>query len=369
MTGVIKKRTILFYEGDTIKKYIYEQKFSNSPNANYEESDLDAKTDSRQLLLPKTSRGRAKPINPSLLQTPTYKLAHLMVSLRDDGKGSVISFNSSNDQLLPLPPSEISSKADFAEYTEKYIASCPEGYEKTLEAFRTKKRNTVKFSAGDIFRVQITPTLYTYALILGKVRDILKWEEMPKEHPLQKIMCQPIAYRQYAVLTERANMTADELVQYPLLPTKYGQDNEILWETFPIVCHKELEKSDIDFSFFIDPVDKKIAWGLAVHDIEEGNLSVIDRFQQWRAETDSPAAVYPYGCGVSLHIVYDELKAGEIPLDEYQKLDEPKQMITELYGLDKESPDDDFACKFGGITAEQYLEKVKNNHLYNLRIP
>ena len=120
VTGTIKKRTVLYFEGNKLKKYIYEEKYSNRSQAYYEESDLDAETDNRQLLLPKTSRGRAKPLNPSLLRTPTYMLGHLMVVINEDQTFNICSFNSSNDYVLPLPPCKGFTKNDFNTYTESY---------------------------------------------------------------------------------------------------------------------------------------------------------------------------------------------------------------------------------------------------------
>ncbi|MBQ5513857.1 MAG: hypothetical protein IIT83_09245, partial [Bacteroidales bacterium] len=76
-------------------------------------------------------------------------------------------------------------------------------------------------------------------------RDILKWKEVPDNHPLQRIMCRPIAFRQYALITEHSDLTADDLKKYPLMQTDYAQDNEILWETYPIVCHKKLERVEV----------------------------------------------------------------------------------------------------------------------------
>ena len=62
-------------------------------------------------------------------------------------------------------------------------------------------------------------------------------------------MTQPIIFRQYAIVTENGNMTADELENIPLMEMRIAQDNEILWETYPIVCSKKLAENDIDLGF------------------------------------------------------------------------------------------------------------------------
>ena len=358
VTHDMQKRTELYYDGDTLKKYIHEEKYTKSASVLYEESDLDAQTESRQMLLPKTSRGRAKPVNPSLLRTPTYMLGHLYVWLGKDGNGTVTSFNSSNDQSLPLPPGKILSYArDFVDYTEKYIASCPDNYESILDNFRTKKRVTVKFTAGDIFRVHITPTLYTYCLIICKVRQLLKWQEVPEEHPLQDIMCQPIAFRQYAIITDNPNMTTEQLSNIPLLNTDFAQDNEILWETYPIVAHKQLTESDIDFGVMA-PNDKNyIMWDFAFYHLSDSDSTLKKAIEEWRT-IPKPDGIHAarYSCSLGINIWMPNAEKGVIPTDTYfQYYDKLKQIIIDYLGLDESAPSDDFAKRFGGITHSDFI--------------
>lgn len=375
------RRTELYYEGDTLKKYIYEEKCrikegkskddasGSSSQAEgfasetlfYEESDLDAPTDSRQLLLPKTGKGRAKPINPSLLRTPTYMLGHLAISLSEKD-GWITSFNSSNDQLLPLPPVDtLSSADDFTSYTEKYIAACPDDYESILDNFRNKERVTVKFSAGDIFRVQLTPTLYTYCLILCKVRQLLEWQEVPKEHPLQKIMCQPIAFRQYGIITDDPNMTAEQLREIPLLYTDYAQDNEILWETYPIVDHKQLTESDLDFGVMISEKDDYIVWDFALYPLSARDRKLKKALKKWQS-LPRPEGVYPlnYSCSIGIDVWMPKAEKGMIRAEDYfQYHDKLKHIIIDHLKLDKSAPADDFAKRFGGITRSDFIRLAK----------
>ena len=124
-----RKRTELFFEGDDIKKLIYEEKQGVDGERHYTESDMNAKTNQRRTVLPKTARGREQPLTASMLRTSTYILALLQVILKGAYAGAY-AFNSSNDQLLSLPPCPLKTSADFIEYSERYIASCPKDYSK-----------------------------------------------------------------------------------------------------------------------------------------------------------------------------------------------------------------------------------------------
>ncbi|MBR4223318.1 MAG: immunity 26/phosphotriesterase HocA family protein [Oscillospiraceae bacterium] len=376
VTHNIIKRTEIFFEGDVIKKFIYEELIPDR-HKYYLECDTDAPTKGRELLLPKTDRGRPKNITPSLLQTPTYMKAHIMVkiSLSDSDGGGVWSYNSSNDQQLPLPYGHIRSKEDYAEYTEGYIASLPSGYDEQIRMFIHKERRTVKFTAGDIFRIQTDVDRYTYCLILGKVRQLLKWEEVPKGHPLQNVMAQPILYRQYAIITKDPHMTAEELEKIPLLPMQIAQDNEVLWETYPIVCSKKLVKDDIDLGFMTDPRTRTVIWGLTVHTFDDETNDTI-----FGNEEDMPSALkgydaasgrsfFTYGVGLSIRYESSADGNGIIPAEQTRcapfmtiKGDTVQQRMIAILGLDPDAPQDDFAERYGGITREKYIELAEKRY-------
>lgn len=359
VTHALRKRTEIFFEGDIVKKVIFEELAGDNGYRLYHEADMDVPTVGRQLILPKTARGREQKLTPSLLLTPSYMQGQLYVVINSE-KGRVSSFNSSNDQSLPLPPWErLFSAEDFYSYTEKYIASCPEEYEKTLENFRNKKRVTVKFTAGDIFRQQISPTLYTYALILCKVRQLEKWDELPHDHPLRHLMTQPIIYRQYAIVTDDPNMTAEQLRNIPLLDAKIAQDNDILWQTYPIVCSKKLEESDIDLGFGINEKLRTIAWGLAMHTFreDEWHFSCNGRKGQnhlsFNALNHTVSMAYGVALGISLE--NNGGMAGEIPRRGSNN-DIIKKLLCEYFGFSPETACDEFAEKFGGLTRKQFIE-------------
>ena len=381
----LNKKMTIFFEGDVIKKFILEEITirENEENTSrfYQECDLDAPTKGRKLLLPKTSRGTEKPLRPSDLCNPTYMCAHLSVRL--DKEGNIISFNSSNDQELPLPMVRIRNQKDFEEYTEQYIASCPDDYDQLLDNFLHKKRVTVDIKPGDIFRVQVTPTLYTYSLILGRVYDIWKCEGIPKHHPIFMQMAQPIAYRQYAVITDRKDMTAKELEEYPLMMVDVAQDNLVYWETYPTVSHKELTPSDVELGFVVskrfraENVQKDaglyLYWGLAECELES-KTGLLEELRAWSERR--PAEVLPvnYHTRMSIQVAYtlankDLMNVKEPSIKRYKEqqkyFNEGKELIIKHLGLNPKDSYDDFATKFGGVSRKQLADFL--NDLGNVK--
>ena len=351
VTYQVYKRTEIYFEGDKIKKIIYEEKHGpEKVNCSYLESDMDAETENRELVIPKTSRGRMQPLRPTLLMTPTYMREHLMVDMTEDGQRSDVScFNASNDQYLPVPLGYFRNKHEFTEYTRAYIEDLPDDYEKVIKNFHEKKRCTVDIHEGAVFRVQLTPRMYTYGLILGRVREMLKWKEIPEDHPLQNAMAQPIMFRQYDIFTENGNMAPEDFHDVPLMEMDVCQDNFILWETYPIIGYKKLVESDIDLGF--DVYKNKVTFGFSSCEIDREELADIEDLLSH--------TVFNYGTSLYMQISYGKTEEND-HLDRLKKI---RKFLEEKLELESEKSMDDFAKRYGGITRKQFIQLAEERKL------
>ena len=130
------KRSEIYFEGNSIKKCIFEsrmlQKDGTFTYGEYIERDMVAETEERYFLLPKTSKGKKKPWTPSLLESPTYMAATLIVNL---DSGLLYTYNWKNHKKLPLPDfgainmNHIKTPIEFYTYTEELIKNAPDDYE------------------------------------------------------------------------------------------------------------------------------------------------------------------------------------------------------------------------------------------------
>ncbi len=346
------KRSEIYFSGNTIKKMIYEEKCPREggeiKGSSYLEFDLDAETEDKILLFPKTSRGKKKPWTPTLLMTPTYmhEQLHVNICAREE---CVISFNSQNDQMLPLPLGKVEVPEDFQRYTEEYIQSLPENYNQVLANFRDKKRVTVKYKPGDIFRVSLSPTTYTYCLILGIGREMLKWDQIPPEHPIHPMMARPIMFRQYKIITENPEMTVEELEHVPMFPVELAQDNEVLWETYPIVGNKMLTEEDVEFGVAYNKKTGVGFWGFSPFranpenygDLYEGSISFWLKygFSTWLS--------------IPIHVDLEE--------EDKKRMELCKRIQKEL-GMPDDCSQDDFSKRFGGPTRADYLNWIRKHY-------
>lgn len=343
------KRSEVYFDGTTIKKMIYEEKSvedgKDLGSNNYSEFDLDAQTEQKILLLPKTSKGKKKPWTPSLLMNSTYVEEQLHVVFGRDNF-CVGAFNSRNEQVLPLPRGKVENAEDFIKYTQDYIQSLPENYDEVLSGFHTKKKITVKIKPGDIFRVALSPTTYTYGLILGIGRDVLKWDKVPDGHPMKMIMAQPIMFRQYDIITTNPDLTPEDLENIPMYPMSMAQDNEILWGTYPVVGNKTLIPKDIDLGFACHKKTGEVFWGFTAFtvnpEIYQDLFKEMASYCMQQSSFSTGLAIYVYE-NVPLHIV--------------RELEMRKKVLEELE-MPLDSTVDDFAKKFGGPTREEFIRWV-----------
>ena len=254
VTYCLKKRTVLFYEGSTIVKVIYEEHSVQEDGSykwrSYIELDTRLATDGRTMLLPLTARGRAKPVTPTNVMAVKPFGCELSVYLQPE-KSCITAMNLRNHQKIAIGEHErvrqILSDADFHAFMQYYIPTCPADYFERISVVRHSGHQTIRFRAGDIFRCQTDRQHYAYGLILGKTREIEKWDELPEVHTFRHVMMQPLLVRMYDFVTTDRDMTAAELSGKPLRPPVLCSDCDILWGTHPIVAHKTLVPDDIQF--------------------------------------------------------------------------------------------------------------------------
>ncbi len=397
VTGCLKKRTVLFYEGNTIVKVIYEEYSVKDDGSyisrSYNEFDTRLETDNRTMLLPLTSRGRAKPVTPTNVMAVKPFGCEFFIFLQN-GKSYIIVRNLRNNQEVMIGEKDrvrkIMSDEDFHEFMRYYIPTCPDDYFERIATVRSMEHQTVKFRAGDIFRCQVDRRHYTYGLILGKTREIEKWKELPEVHSFRYIMMQPVIVRMYDFVTTDKDMTEKELSGMALCPPELCSDCDILWGTHPIVSHKELVPNDIQFQLQLARQIKKnehfnpftaevlvkmspkepkpkmnnpralyVEWGFVSFEIPWENVSddirrLLDEGKYF--EGGVSLGIRSDLCGRTLDDILKESPKHMIRHNLLLPENRDKfNLVMNFLGLPNDCTVDDFAAKYGGITRQQYI--------------
>lgn len=398
-TNLWYKRTTLFWQNDVIIKVIAEENMISVDERIvcrcYREFDTKIKTENREWILPMTSRGKKKKVTAThVLSIPPFGCSfYYSLNERKDGKSHsiIVVDNPRNNQRLSLGEyskiSRIQNGADFREFVEEYIATCPPNYFERVDRMRNEKHKTVKYRAGDIFRMEIDRFRYCYGLITGEVKSILKWEELPKRHSLRQLMMVPIMVRYYQLVTERGDLTEKDLKDIPLSRVELCGDNDIIWGSHPIVGHKKLEAEDLEFNLVCvkfttinkhdtlftqeflmrenmraipEEYNVYVEWGPAAVSVSSSQLS--EKLREYLKDYSCPHG------GVSMRI---EPMIARVPLEEMSSWPEkPHNLLEKSYlnmreelfsclGLKKDATFDAFAKKFGGLTKEECVKRMR----------
>lgn len=378
--GTLHTRVTVFFEGNFIIKVINETIGGTGDTIwmrCYEESDTRLLTDQRQMLLPLTSRGKPKKLTASSINAVTPFGCTLHIEIRNNSL-----FSSSEIYLLNQRSSKrfslgerniidnIRSEEDFRSFLAHYIATCREGYFDKLRTFRTAQKVTVKYKPGDIFRMDFDRTRYCYGIITGDLKQLKSMAELPKSHSFLHLMTVPIMVRLFRIITDDPGLTPADLDGIPMDPAIICSDNDIIWGNHPIIGHKTLTPDDLYFKlnctlqthysgrFTLEGCSMTIEWGfssvtLNYDQISDNLKGQLDRFP-----------LHPGSVHTNIDPCYASADNPPDWADDRHDLLNPKnsELRAEVFaclGLNADTTFDRFAEKFGGLTRQEIVSRMK----------
>lgn len=350
----------------------------------YAEYDTRLFTEDRQLVLPLTGRGKPKKLTATAVRNvEPFGCVFRVAFSRRERLGpcgcEMLLLNPRAAQEFPLGEREavarIDSDADFHAFTRHYMDTCPPDYFDRIGAFRCAERVTVKYRPGDVFRMPYDRTRWCYGIIICDVKRLRSLPEMPENSTFHHLMMVPILVRLYALLTDRADMSPEELQACPLGRAFACADNDIIWGTYPVIGHRELTAEDIEMPLIVgkwrrrllryegtdEPVDIPVEWGLCSTVIPHGRIP--EALQRKLAEYDTPHGGVLTGIPPE-YAVPDEKRRAQYHyrndlLNPHN--DGFRGEILQLTGLNADAGFDDFAARFGGLTRQEIAERMQNH--------
>jgi hypothetical protein len=372
--GMLHTRVTVFFDGDFIVKVINETIGGNGNliwQRCYEEYDTKLLTDHRQMLLPLTSRGKPKKLTASNINAVTPFGCRLYVDIRTNSLHSFSEVNLLNlraSKRFPLGEHELISnirtEEDFRSFVNHYIATCQEGYFDKLQAFKDAPRTTVKYKPGDVFRIDYDRTQYCYGIITGTLKQLRSMADLPKSHTFFHLMTVPIMVRLYHLITDDHNLTVEKLADIPLDEVTICSDNDIIWGTHPIIGHKNLTPDDLYFKlyctlkthytgrFTLEGCSMNVEWGFSYTTLT---------YDQMSDKLKSQLDCFPFSCnGVCTWIDPDFISSGDSAHNFlHLKNSELRAEVFSCLGLPVDTSFDQFAKKFGGLTLQEIVSKMK----------
>ena len=248
-----------YFEDDVIRKKI-------SVKGNYyHEAELNEKTtESRTMILPKTTRGKIKKFNFSATQSFSPFGTYFTFSTN-----GVIIANYTTQRTYY---SEIFSEKEkisldnLKKWLDKWMKETTEEDLEEIEEFKNAKRKHCKFNEGDFFAFKISRREWCFGRILMDVSKLRKDEnfEKNKNYGLAHLMGKPLIIKVYHKISDNKNIDLKELSKCLALPSQAIMDNIFYYGEAIILGNLPLKPEENDMfisvSESISGIDKNIAY-------------------------------------------------------------------------------------------------------------
>jgi hypothetical protein len=218
----------------------------------YVEYDACIDTTSREILLPKTDRGKQQKLTiPRILK---IKGSGVQFSGSFMGGNIHVYDNKRNLFFIKSFPEDGDMKdyTDINAWISKYIAKAPPDYFDWLADMLSQTKLKVKAKAGDIIAFRLTESEYGFARILSNVyedmkRGVVERNKLYWFHPRSLIV---VPYTFYAG-TKDVNI--EELMDKPTLPSVCIFDTNVYRGEMPIIGHRPLSEKEKEIPFPTKP--------------------------------------------------------------------------------------------------------------------
>jgi hypothetical protein len=235
---------------ETITVYFHHDKIVKLLNYGwgYVECDIDIDTKDRQILLPKTVRGKEQKLTvPRVL-----KIKGSGVEFSGSFLGGGINVYDHRRNLLFIQSfqedGEIKSYQDIEDWISDYINKLPAGYFHWLHDELSQKRLKIQAKQGDVVAFKIAHNEYGFARILLDVfadrkKGDIKRPELYSVHPRSLIVAP------YAHYADTLDVDIEKLVTKKTLPARCIFDLDVYRGEMPIVGHKPLSEVERQIPF------------------------------------------------------------------------------------------------------------------------
>ena len=230
--------SMLYFERENIKKQVI------STDKEYKEIQLNEQTENRELILPKTKKGKPKKLTPSVLESRTP----LGVYLNVDSSGELLIGNHSTQSTFYSREWEYpKSDTSLTKLIQEFIDNSPDDHLNKIEEFRKAKRKNIKYKSGDFFAYKLNRTEYGFGRILFDVNKARKKKLIPENHGLGLLMGPPLLIKFYVYKSNTKSVDIGTLKKQKSLPSDYIMDNVVFYGDFEIIGNLPLEIFEFDF--------------------------------------------------------------------------------------------------------------------------
>jgi len=214
----------------------------------YVEYDAFIETINRQILLPKTARGKQQKLTVAKI----LKIKGSGVEFSGSFQGGNIHVYDNKRNLFFIKSftedGDMKDYADIDNWISNYITKVPPNYFDWLADQLTQRKLKVKIEEGDIIAFRISSAQFGFARILLNVfadggKSIVERNSLYWFHPRSLIVAP------YAFFADTIDVDVDELIDRPTLPTVCIFDIDVYRGEMPIIGHRPLTNGEKEIPY------------------------------------------------------------------------------------------------------------------------
>jgi hypothetical protein len=214
----------------------------------YVEYDCEINTKDRQILLPKTFRGKEQKLTiPRIL-----KIRGSGVQFSGSFLGGLINVYDNKRNLVfikgHLEEGEIKNYRDIDIWISNYIARLPNDYFNWLNDQLSRKRLSLQFKEGDIIAFKISKGEYGFARILLDIFNERKKGDAIRPE-LSRVHARSLLVAPYAYYADTLNIDIDALLLKEKMAAICIFDLEVYRGEMPIIGFRQLSEVDRQIPF------------------------------------------------------------------------------------------------------------------------
>ena len=230
--------TVVYRDGLSLRKYI-----ASGPDQ-YVESELCGQlSEDMKYLLPKTGKGKPVLLTAASMEKRGGTGMCLQYSVRS--KWIDLFHHESQrcwyDNAYEPKDAVPQNMEEFSRWVDDWCADTTCEDLDAIAAFSRNSRQHIQYREGDVFRFKISRRLWGYGRILLDYGLMRKRKE-----PMFDVLAgKSLACAVYHIVTEREDVTVQELENLPCLPSTHIMDNRLYYGDFAIIGNLPLrEKED-----------------------------------------------------------------------------------------------------------------------------
>ena len=279
-----RAESILYFDKDIIKRHIV------STEMTYSENQYNELTKDRNILLPKTSKGKEKKLTGSVLEQRQPIGVYLNISC---GHFAIGNYNSETTFYSSRWNNEKHSEKNISEIVSDFIEQSPQNHLEEIKQFKNAKRKNIKFKSGDYFCYKLDREYFGFGRILLDVNKLRKKGIISGQHGLKLLMGPPLIIQLFAFKSPTKNIDISILDNQPKLPSDVMMDNLLLYGEYEVIGHRTLKDEEFDFPIsYGRSIDQRqivfLQWGLIHKELPQESF---DKYIMGDKEIDQN----PYG--------------------------------------------------------------------------